>query len=193
MRSSTWVAILGLVLVLVGIVGIAWLMTQTPVVVPRADWGVAPDTLPRFGPRAGPRGGIPGTILPPAGDTTLSLGARIYLYGVGEGGNIPRSAIGPGMMGGGCAMCHGVDGKGGTFSMMMGRFQAPDIRYDTLTSRHEEDGEAHEPWTDREIRRSIVEGVEPDGKRLDIFMPRWQMTASELDAVLVYLKELSSR
>ncbi|GAB4275531.1 MAG: hypothetical protein Kow0056_05200 [Coriobacteriia bacterium] len=127
--------------------------------------------------------------------TDASLGERIYMDGIGEDGFIPRSAVGPGMMGGGCAVCHGTDGRGGTFTMMMGRFEAPDIRYDVLTGEHAEEGEhaEHGGWSDEDIRRAIEDGIEPDGKRLDPFMPRWEMTDEEFDALLGYLKELSER
>jgi cytochrome c oxidase subunit 2 len=125
--------------------------------------------------------------------TDATLGARIYLDGLGEAGVVPRTAVGPGMMGGGCATCHGLDGRGGRFSMMMGTFEAPDITYDTLTGEHAEEGEhaEDEEWTDDDIRRSIEEGLKPDGDRLDPFMPRWQLTDSEFNALLEYLKELS--
>jgi cytochrome c oxidase subunit 2 len=125
--------------------------------------------------------------------TDTSLGARIYLDGLGEDGAIPRTAVGPGMMGGGCATCHGLDGRGGRFSMMMGIFEAPDITYDTLTGEHAEEG-AHaddEEWSDDDIRRATVDGLKPDGDRLDPFMPRWKLSESEFDALLEYLKELS--
>ncbi|MFQ5855557.1 MAG: hypothetical protein ACE5LU_07950 [Anaerolineae bacterium] len=39
-----------------------------------------------------------------------------------------------------CATCHGTDGRGGKVAMMMGTFEAPDIRYSTLT-----EGE-HDPF-----------------------------------------------
>ena len=125
--------------------------------------------------------------------TDSSLGARIYLDGLGESGTVPRTASGPGMMGGGCVTCHDIDGAGGAFSMMMGTFEAPDIRYETLTGEHAEEGDHAEDagWTDRDIRRAIVEGLEPDGERLDPFMPRWQLNDAEFDALLEYLKELS--
>jgi mono/diheme cytochrome c family protein len=117
-----------------------------------------------------------------------SLGARIYIYGVGEDGRpVRRTSIGPGMMGGGCVRCHGSDGTGG-YTRMMGGFETPDIRYSTLTSPHEDHDE--EGWSDRDIRRAIVEGVEPDGEELDPIMPRWRLSDAEFRALIDYLKEL---
>ena len=41
---------------------------------------------------------------------------------------------GIGMMGGsGCITCHAPDGRGGTVTMMMSRFDVPDTRWSTLS------------------------------------------------------------
>lgn len=160
MRSA-WLAMLGLLIVATGIAGIVWTVSSRT----------------------------------PAARTALnaeytSLGARIYIDGLGESGTIPRTSIGPGMMGGGCVRCHGIDGTGG-YVGMMGGFEAPDIRYSTLTSPHEDhDGDG---WSDRDIRRAIVEGVEPDGEELDPIMPRWRLSDAEFRALTDYLKELDER
>ena len=126
--------------------------------------------------------------------TDTDLGARIYLDGIGEDVVVPRTAVGPGMMGGGCVTCHGIDGRGGEFSMMMGAFQAPDITYEALTGAHEDEGHAEEEaWDDDDIRRAVEEGVKPDGDALDPLMPRWDFSDREFEALLDYLKELSER
>ncbi|MDT8434611.1 MAG: c-type cytochrome [Anaerosomatales bacterium] len=157
---SVWLAMLGLLIVATGIAGIVWTLSS------RAP---ASRTAP---------------------STEYSLGARIFIYGVGEDGPIPRTAIGPGMMGGGCARCHGTGGTG-RYVGMMGGFEAPDIRYSTLTSPHEDHDE--EGWSDRDIRRAIVDGVEPDGEELDPVMPRWSLSDAEFRALIDYLKELDGR
>ena len=119
-----------------------------------------------------------------------SLGERIYLSGVGtDGQDIPRSAPrvsqGTLMMGGGCASCHGADGRGGTIKMMTGTaIKAPDVTYGALIG----DG-----FTDATIRRAIRDGLDESGKRLDEAMPRWQMSDADLDATIAYLKELGAR
>jgi hypothetical protein len=159
---SAWLAMLGLLIVATGIAGIIWTLSS--------------------------RAPAPRTAL---STPDASLGARIYADGVGENDRpIPRSSIGPGMMGGGCVRCHGINGTGG-YVRMMGGFEAPDIRYSTLTSPHEDhDGEG---WSDRDIRRAIVEGVEPDGEELDPLMPRWRLSDAEFRALIDYLKELDRR
>jgi cytochrome c oxidase subunit II len=87
-----------------------------------------------------------------------------------------------------CADCHGVDGRGGRVRMMMGWFEAPDIRYHTLTAA--EHAEEHPPYTDELIRRAITEGLDPAGEPLAFPMPRWRMSAADLDDLLGYLKSL---
>lgn len=138
-----------------------------------------------------------------------SVGERIYFSGYGSAGRIDRDPrYGPSMMGG-CAVCHGAEGRGGTTGMMFGSVVAPDIRYSTLTSAHPS-GESTAPggsedstgpsteataepgWTDDDIRRAIRDGVEPDGERLQAPMPRWDMSDSDMDELIAYLKQLDA-
>lgn len=180
---NIWLAALGIMLVAAGIAGIVWTTSA------RAP--APPDTI-------GTGDGPPNTFVrpqPPDGrsrlsDPDASLGARVYLDGLGEDGRpVPRTAIGPGMMGGGCVRCHGVEGTGG-YLRMMGGFEVPDIRYSTLTSPHED--HAEDGWTDRDIVRAVTEGIEPDGDELDPIMPRWELSDAEFRALLDYLKELDT-
>jgi cytochrome c oxidase subunit 2 len=126
-----------------------------------------------------------------------SNGEQIYFTATSQRGTPITSDMGMGMMQGGtlaCATCHGADGRGGQVRMMMGVFEAPDIRYRTLTSEeHGEEGEEgmeHEPFTDEAIKRAITEGVEPNGEPLDRPMPRWSMTDEDLDDLVEFLKTL---
>jgi cytochrome c oxidase subunit 2 len=120
-----------------------------------------------------------------------SIGERIYLAGVGgDGSAIPRSAsrVAQGslmMGGGGCASCHGADGRGGTIKMMSGTaIEAPEITYDALTKSG---------FTDVTIGRAVRDGLDESGKPLEAAMPHWQMSAADLAATIAYLKELSAR
>ena len=120
-----------------------------------------------------------------------SPGQRIFLTGVGSDGqaiahtasSVARSSL---MMGGGgCASCHGADGRGGTLRTMGGTaVKAPDVTYDALVNGG---------FTDSTIRRAIANGLDESGKPLDAAMPRWQMTPADLDATIAYLKELAAR
>ncbi len=124
-----------------------------------------------------------------------SNGARIYITGIGEKGKIPRTGS-VNVMGmvqsGGCALCHGFDGKGGSITLMMGPpVEVPDIRYSTLTETHGEEGDPEPGWTDDDIARAITEGVEPDGDALSRLMPRWELPRDDMRDLIEYLKELS--
>lgn len=126
-----------------------------------------------------------------------SIGEGIYYAGIGvDGRNIPYTE-GPHWMATmgerGCVSCHGIDGKGG-FPLMMTSLVAPDITYESLTSEEHYHGgqrEIHEgEYTDADIRRAIVEGLEPSGEKLSPIMPRWKMTEEELSELLAYLRKL---
>lgn len=126
-----------------------------------------------------------------------SNGERIYFTATSDSGQpiIPEipgmHRMGPGMMA--CATCHGSDGRGGPVRMMMGTFEAPDIRYSTLTEAvHEHDNahEEHPAYTDETIKRAITQGLDPAGEPLDWPMPRWRMSEQDLNDLLAYLKTL---
>lgn len=98
-----------------------------------------------------------------------------------------------------CVDCHGEDGRGGTVQMggmmgVMGGFEAPDIRYSTLTEEenghYEQEGEEHPPYTDELLKRAITDGVNPADERLETPMPRWNMSEEDLDDLVDYLKTL---
>lgn len=97
-----------------------------------------------------------------------------------------------------CVNCHGPDGKGRAVQMMMGTFDAPDIRYRTLTSpEHGEEGKEasshdmeHPPYTDETIKQAITKGIDPAGHPLKSFMPRWRISDQDLDDLIDFLKTL---
>lgn len=123
-----------------------------------------------------------------------SNGERIYFTGTSESGDpIRANRRGmQGMMARGmaCADCHGSDGRGGTVRMMMGTYTVPDIRYATLTGEEHEEGEEHPAYTDETIKRAITEGIDPAGEALEWPMPRWEMSESDLNDLLDFLKTL---
>lgn len=130
-------------------------------------------------------------------------GERIFFTGVGRDGRIPiewdpptgtfmpRPDAGPDEAPIGCAMCHGADGRGGRMGgMRMRVIRAPDIRYETLTSEHTEDGETEPAWDDTDIARAVREGVQPDGEELDPVMPRWDMSERDMGDLIGFLRGL---
>jgi cytochrome c oxidase subunit II len=144
---------------------------------------------PMMGWQNGWRGWIPFT------GNFESNGERIYFTGTSQTGPTISAQM-PGMhrMPTGrmaCADCHGADGRGGTVRMMMSRFDAPDIRYSTLTEGEHGDAHGdHPPYTDEDIKRAITDGLDSAGEPLEWLMPRWTMTDEQLEDLIKFLMTL---
>lgn len=132
-----------------------------------------------------------------------SLGEQIFLTGrAADGSLIARSGGFGGMMGVvACADCHGEDGQGREIQMMMFDIDAPDIRWSTLTEPEEEgagtgsssatEAHPHEPYDRESFATALHEGETPGGEELEGVMPRWDVSADEVDALVDYLQQLS--
>jgi len=154
------------------------------------------------GPRSGGRVMGPGMTwggpLTPRGETSFaSNGERIYYMGVDASGEPIPFAGGPPWMalnGGSCVDCHGADGRGG-LALIPGGGVSPDIRCSVLTGTGHPAAEGateheHQPYTDALIKRAITKGLDADGRQLDMTMPRYRMSDSDLNDIISYLKEL---
>ncbi len=88
-----------------------------------------------------------------------------------------------------CMNCHGSDARGQTIQlMMMGQIEVPDIRWSTLTAPPTEPGDkAFDPDS---FFLAVSQGIDPTSATLKTFMPRWQLTRAESDAIIEYLKTL---
>jgi mono/diheme cytochrome c family protein len=117
-----------------------------------------------------------------------ALGERIFQTGTDENGRlIPRTGVG-GMMGSSvaCANCHGPDARGQTIRMMMSQVETPDIRWSALTAPPADPEErAFDPDS---FLRAVTQGIDPEGGTLKVFMPRWELTRAQTDALIEYLK-----
>jgi len=96
-----------------------------------------------------------------------------------------------------CANCHGPDGRGGRVNMMMWSFESPDITWSKLTEEehHEEDSngdnhEEHPPYNEETLKLAITRGINPAGEPLDDEMPRWKMSARDLNDLIDFIKTL---
>jgi mono/diheme cytochrome c family protein len=139
-----------------------------------------------------PAGGSP----PPA---LVAYGEHIFLTGTDEEGTpISRSSssaagmMAGGMMAGeaGCAACHGKDGRGKTVKTAMGSFETPDIRWSTLSSTKDPEGQPQTPFDQVSLARAVRDGLDPEGVLLDPTMPRWRLDDAEVSALVAYLKSL---
>lgn len=154
MSRSRWYLLVGLALVVVGVAGLV--------------------TIGSLGTTATGRWTGPAEF--------ASNGQRVFLTGVDSNGRPLTYQEGPfwlAMHGGGCATCHGADGRGGR--PMMLNIIAPDIRYSALVQRGYSDGL---------IARAMTAGLNAQGGHLDPAMPRWQMSADDLADVIAHLKIL---
>jgi len=123
----------------------------------------------------------------------VSNGQMIYFTGRNELGERIAFEGGPMWLyahGGGCAACHGPDGRGGAPVMMVAEIPG-DIRYSHLTEEEHEEGEEHPPYTDELIKRAVTLGLNPAGEPLDLAMPRWRMYEGDLDDLILFLKTLN--
>jgi len=93
-----------------------------------------------------------------------------------------------------CVSCHSSDGRGGIHTMHMDVMDAPDIRYNALSSEGEEHGEEHGDehggYDLDAFRLAVIGGVHPDGEPLSREMPRWRMNDEDLVDVFEYLQSL---
>jgi mono/diheme cytochrome c family protein len=117
-----------------------------------------------------------------------ALGERIFQTGTDENGRlIPRSGA-RGMMGSAvaCANCHGADARGRSIQMMMRQIESADIRWSALTAPPADpEEEAFDPDS---FFLAVTQGIEPEGGALKAFMPRWDLTRAQTDALIEYLK-----
>lgn len=121
-------------------------------------------------------------------DPSVANGAHIYFTATDSSGR-PIPYRGGMMMLMACANCHGPDGHG--LRTMM--FISPNITYANLTNPEgmvEADGRRVPPYDDNTIKRAITRGVNSEGNPLDWPMPLWQMSDSDLDDLIAFLKTL---
>lgn len=175
----TWMLVVGIVLVVVGLAGAAAVLAAGT-----AAQVATSVTVPST------RQTTPAPFQTPS---AVTLGEQIYVTGATPNGALLASG-GPiwfRQMGGGCALCHGVDGKGRSITMMGSTTAAPDIRYTTLTQAGSTEPSASVgPWSDADIVSAIRDGLEPGGAHLDPGMPLWSLSDAQAQALLAYLKEL---
>jgi cytochrome c oxidase subunit 2 len=126
----------------------------------------------------------------PGGEASVDNGRQIYLYAVDDTGEPVTYTGGPGMMmysgGLSCATCHGENGHGGQVYFMMQSFDVPNITWPELTGPHMD----HPPYTVGTVERAITQGLDPAGEPLEYPMPRWQMSAADLDDLLAFMMTL---
>ncbi|HEV8663665.1 MAG TPA: cytochrome c [Candidatus Methylomirabilis sp.] len=110
-------------------------------------------------------------------DGPVANGERIYQEGrAGSGRPIGNSLN----LAGGCASCHGRDGRGRAFGGTL-----LEITPSALAR-----ADNRPPYTEETLRAAIRDGVDPAGRPLDPLMPRWRLGARDLNDLLAYLRTL---
>jgi cytochrome c oxidase subunit 2 len=120
-----------------------------------------------------------------------SNGQRIYFTSTSDSGDRITYTGGPGGMMQGplaCVTCHGREGHGGTVQFMMESYNVPNITWPELTGP-DPDME-HPPYTEETLKRAITQGLDPGGGELEYPMPRWQMSAQDLNDLVGFIKTL---
>lgn len=81
-----------------------------------------------------------------------------------------------------CAACHGVRGTGGVH--LPGGAVSADLRHDALITHQ------RHPYTMELLERAISHGIDNEGQRLNVVMPRWHMSKKDLRDVAAYVMTL---
>ncbi|NMG75654.1 ABC transporter substrate-binding protein [Aromatoleum diolicum] len=121
-------------------------------------------------------------------------GKRIFLEGRSATGSSIAARVGAGdtAMPGTvvpCANCHGADGRG----RREGGVRPSDITWRRLATPYGqrlESGREHPAYDAASLARAVSHGVDPAGNRLDPAMPRFVMSARDLEDLTAYLKRL---
>jgi hypothetical protein len=135
----------------------------------------------------------------------LELGRRIYTEGVlSSGAELVGSRAGRAAVVGtaaACVNCHRPSGMG----QVEAEFNVPPINGSFLFATRAEKrvstmdphvskrfNQAHEPYTDMSLALAIRNGINSQGREMGVAMPRFNLSESDLRALTVYLKLLSS-
>ena len=168
--SLTVLCIIGLVAaVMVG--GCGHKTAPVPAVAPQMPPVVPPTTVTPPVPAP--------TAAPVSAASAKALGKTIFTTGNGAAGahiEFEKGGTQFKAKPGGCATCHGADGKG----KKAGKVTVPDIRASTLIAKH---GTKAPKYTWATLKKAVEEGVGANGKPLSDVMPRWKMTDEEFGAL----------
>jgi ABC-type branched-subunit amino acid transport system substrate-binding protein len=130
---------------------------------------------------------------PPA---TVIHGQQIYLYGTGANGVPIEALAGEGTVKVPaailrCANCHGTDGRG----KPEGGIYPSDIRWSELSKPYAittKSGRERPPYSESLVIRAITMGIDSGGNRLNVAMPKYELTWEQADDLVAYLKALDN-
>lgn len=140
----------------------------------------------------------------PGSPAQLEIGRRIYNDGVlPDGSKLSGLRFGNTRSAGAdvaCGTCHRPSGLG----QVEGDVSTPPIAGNFLFGKRVDKhlvnmdprvskffNQAHDPYTDASLAAAIVKGVNSQGQEMSLAMPRYQLGVAELQALTVYLRQLS--
>ena len=123
-------------------------------------------------------------------------GGQIYLSGTGSNGIPIETVTGEGNVTVPaailrCVNCHGRDGRG----KPEGGIYPSDIRWSELSKPYAMttmSGRERPPYSDSLLIRAITMGIDSGGNRLNVAMPKYQLTREQADDLVAYLKVLDN-
>jgi len=136
----------------------------------------------------------------PAVDAPLSAaearGKALYLTGESPSGSRVAAYFGEGELelpgsAATCGSCHGPDGKGRPESGVV----PTNVSWKHLTKAYghlHESGLEHPPFDAASFARYVTSGLYPGGRRGDPAMPRYALSAGDLEDLVAYLKRLGA-
>lgn len=90
-----------------------------------------------------------------------------------------------------CSGCHGEDGRG----QPEGGVNPTDLTWSALTRPYgveTQGGREHGPYTPARLARAVAMGLDPAGNELHVAMPRYRMSAEDMDALVAYIRQLGT-
>ncbi|MGJ7550663.1 cytochrome c/ABC transporter substrate-binding protein [Pseudomonas alloputida] len=88
-----------------------------------------------------------------------------------------------------CASCHGADGRG----RAEGGVRPPSLDWQRLAlgqGERQSNARSYPAYNDGTLARAIQRGIDPAGQRLDLAMPRFELTLADQRNLTAYLKRL---
>jgi ABC-type branched-subunit amino acid transport system substrate-binding protein len=129
------------------------------------------------------------------GSEAVARGKEIYLNGTGNGAPIEAYVGEPGIKVPAsvlrCANCHGPDGRG----KPEGGIHPSNIRWTELSKPYAisaSSGRQRPPYTEGLVVRAVTMGIDSGGNRLDVAMPKYQLTRQQANDLVAYLKALDT-
>jgi hypothetical protein len=138
--------------------------------------------------------------------TELAQGRRIYLEGIlPSGSELTGVRFGNTVVSGAAAACVNCHRRSG-MSSVEGDIQIAPITGNFLFAPNGEQhlatmdprvskrfNQTHEPYTDESLAKAMLNGTNNSGREMNVLMPRYNLGESELKALTVYLKQLSTQ